>query len=339
MAKNNVVVLAGGFSSERNVSLASAANIAINLRELGYEVSTVDPCTGVIARAAEVEYQQGSIQNAPTLEELATLKRNMNILSLLQAEPFSSADLVFPIMHGEFGEDGRLQALLESANLPYVGGDYVGQALAMNKHLAKVLFVRNQIPTASWVCLRRGEAYEQNLGLPVIVKPVSGGSTVGMSICHERSELDQAVARAFEYDSQIMIESFVRGREFTVGVLDQEVLAIGEIRSSAAIFDYQAKYQAAQTQEIFPADLDESIVADASRIARKVADALLLRHYCRIDFILDETDRIFVLEANAIPGMTKKSLFPQSAAAAGFSFQQVCERLCEMALRDYKPFK
>ncbi|MBA2703659.1 MAG: D-alanine--D-alanine ligase [Blastocatellia bacterium] len=337
--KNKVVVLGGGFSSERNVSFASAANVAINLRELGYEVSTVDPCTGVVDAEREVEYREGSIQNAPTLEELCRLKQDVNMPSLLQSEPFLSAEIIFPLVHGEFGEDGRLQAILESENFPYVGSDYVGQALAMNKHLAKQLFVQNNVPTAPWICVKREESHELKIDLPAIVKPVNGGSTMGMSICRQTSELKAAVERAFKYDSQVMIEKFVRGREFTVGVLDQEVLAVGEIRSNAEMFDYQAKYQAPQTEEVFPAQLDPSIIEEVKLICRKVCEALQLRHYCRIDFILDDGNGVSILEANAIPGMTKKSLYPQSAEAAGVPFAKACERLCEMALRDHKPLQ
>jgi D-alanine-D-alanine ligase len=338
MAKNKVVVLGGGFSSERNVSLASAANIADHLRKLDYDVSTVDPCTGLISIEREIEYRESSIQNEPTLEELSILKQKTHILSLLQTEPFINADIIFPVIHGEFGEDGRLQAILESANLPYVGSDYIGQALAMNKHLSKQLFVQNKIPTAPWVCLRRGESHGERINFPVIVKPVNGGSTVGMSICHNDAELNDAMVQAFKYDSHLIIEQFVKGREFTVGMIGQEVLAVGEIRSNAPMFDYQAKYQAAQTEEIFPAQLSQSVVEEVKNISKKLFEALHMRHYCRIDFIMDNEDRLFMLEANAIPGMTRKSLFPQSAQAAGLPFESVCGRLCEMALEDHKPF-
>jgi D-alanine-D-alanine ligase len=337
MANKKIVVLGGGFSSERYVSLASAANIAIHLRELNYDVSTVDLCTGLISPEQETEYNEGSIQNEPTLEEMAALKRNTRILSLLQSEPFASADIVFPVIHGEFGEDGRLQAILEAANLPYVGSDYVGQALAMNKHLAKQLFVQNRIPTAPWVCLKRGESGAEQTNFPVVVKPATGGSTVGMSICHNGDELHDATTLAFKYDSQVIVEQFVRGREFTVGVIDGEVLSIGEIRANATIFDYQAKYQASQTEEIFPARLSQTVVEEVNGISRAVVEALHIRHYCRIDFILDDENRVFILEANAIPGMTRRSLFPQSAQVAGLPFGVVCERLCAMALRDHRP--
>lgn len=338
MTHHKVVVLGGGFSSERNVSLASAANIAAHLRQLNYEVQAIDLCTGLISAEMETEYREGSIKNEPTPEELSALKQKTHILSLLQSEAFVNADLVFPVIHGEFGEDGRLQAILESANLPYVGSDYVGQALAMNKHLAKQLFVQDGIPTAPWIYLKRGDSYPAGINFPVIVKPANGGSTVGMGICHDDTELKTAIARAFAYDSRLIIEQFVRGREFTVGVLDREVLAVGEIRSDALMFDYQAKYQTAQTEEIFPAQLEQSVIEDVNNISARVFEALQMRHYCRIDFILDDQNRVFILEANAVPGMTKKSLFPQSAQASGLPFRLVCERLCEMALRDRKSF-
>jgi D-alanine-D-alanine ligase len=332
MTHRKVVVLGGGFSSERNVSLAGAANIAITLRKLDCEVSTVDPSTGLISLEEEIQYQQGAIANAPSLDELSRLKQNTNIPKLLLSEPIASADLIFPLIHGRFGEDGRLQAVLESANLAYVGSAYVGQALAMDKHLAKQLFVQNGIPTPPWTCLKRSESYSEEGTL--LVKPVNGGSTVGMSICNGLDELDEAIRRAFEHDAQVIVEQFIKGREFTVGVLGSDVLSIGEIRSAALMFDYAAKYQASQTEEIFPADLGQSVVEEIRRLALRVCDVLHLRHYCRVDVIVDDSDQVFILEANAIPGMTKRSLFPQSAAAAGLTFEVVCERLCEMALRD-----
>lgn len=333
MQARTVILLAGGFSPERYVSLASAANIAAQLRHAGHRAAIVDISVGELSPAEEARCSEGPIRDAPTAAELDELARKTDILALLQSPLLRRADVIFPIIHGAFGEDGRLQALLEVARLSYVGSDYVGQALAMNKHLAKELFVQNQIPTAPWVRLTPGEPPPAGLCFPQVIKPANAGSSLGITICHGRAEMAEALGRAFAYDREAVVERFIAGREFTIGVLGDRVLAAGEIRAGGS-FDYEAKYRAAQTQEIFPADLPAQTVERVGTIARGVVAALRLRHYCRIDFIVNEANEIFVLEANAAPGMTKKSLYPQSAAAAGLAFQDVCVELCEMALRD-----
>lgn len=336
MRERSVVVLGGGFSPERNVSMASAANIALQLRRASLPAVVVDLSGGVLTQEQETAWLSGSIADAPSLADLAALKRNTDVFGLLQSPLLLAADVVFPIIHGTFGEDGHLQALLETAGLAYVGSDYIGQALAMNKHLAKQLFAQNQIPTPPWVRLLRGETPSPALQFPCVVKPASAGSSLGVTICAAAADLTAALERAFAFDSEVLIERFIAGREFTIGVLGRRALAIGEIRASGD-FDYAAKYRAASTREIFPADLPGAVASRAADLALAVTEALRLRHYCRIDFILANSGEIYILEANAAPGMTQKSLYPQSAEAAGLSFAQVCADLCAMARTDRVP--
>lgn len=333
MPKRSIVVLAGGFSPERNVSLAGAANIAAQLRHGSRSAVVVDLSCGELSREQEAGWLAGPIPDAPNSEKLAALERATDVFALLQSPALRQAEVVFPILHGAFGEDGRLQALLEAAGRPYVGSDYLGQALAMNKHVAKQLFAQNGVPTPAWSRILRGDTPPVPAAYPQVIKPANAGSSLGVSICDKAADFPGALARAFAYDREVLIEQFIPGREFTVGVLGDRVLAVGEIRAGGA-FDYQAKYRGTTTREIFPADLPAPLVARAGELARLVVEALRLRHYCRIDFILGPGDELFILEANAAPGMTQKSLYPQSAQAAGLSFPAVCEELCAMAIRD-----
>lgn len=334
MISRRVVVLAGGFSPERNVSLASASNVALHLRKAGYDATCVDLSRGILGDVEEKHYLNSPIKSEPDIEELQALRKQVDVLRLLQSEILSQCDVVFPVIHGTFGEDGRLQALLNAGNFAYVGSDYTGCALAMNKHLAKQLFVQNRIPTPMWTWMVPGDSEVEIPSFPLIIKPASGGSTVGIALCSTRNDFDRGLRSAFQYDREVIVESVIRGREFTVGVLDGKVLAIGEIRSNVQLFDYKAKYQSASTQEIFPASLPAHVIDQVHQIVQRVVCALRIRHYCRVDFMLDADNQIFVLEANTIPGLTRKSLYPQSAAAAGLSFESVCDQLCRLAVRD-----
>jgi D-alanine-D-alanine ligase len=332
VVKSRVTVLAGGFSPEREVSLASGANVAAQLRMSGYEAILVDLTLGRLDEAAERQYCRGAIRDTPSYDDLEQLRAKTDVFGLIQSRDVSDADLVFPVIHGAFGEDGHLQAILDAARLPYVGSGVLGQALAMNKDVSKNLFVQNGVPTAAWKRVQLGVEAVQGGRYPVVVKPAGAGSAIGVSICRNEEEFREGLRRAVEFDDEVVVEDYIKGREFTVGMLGDTVLAIGEIRSSATFFDYQAKYQAASTQEIFPADVSADIVSAAQDAARRAADALRIRHYCRMDFIVDQSNQLFVLEVNAVPGMTAKSLYPQSAAAAGLPFHVLCDRLCEMAL-------
>lgn len=331
----SVCVLAGGDSPERHVSLASGANVAAHLRRAGHRAVVLDLCPphGPLSAAAEAAILAAPIAPPPDAGALAVLRAGRQAGDWLSRPELRHADVVFPLVHGFFGEDGRLQALLDAAGLPYVGSDWVGQALAMDKHLAKQLLAQNGIRTPAWQCLAAGTiAAPRGLALPAVVMPANGGSSVATTICQQPEELAPALARAWGEDRWALVQEFIAGRELTVGVLDGEALALGEIRAPGARFDYEAKYRGAATREIFPAEVAPAIGAEAGRMALQMMAALRLRHYARMDFILDAQGRLWALEANAVPGMTAKSLYPQSAAAAGLEFGRACERLCRIAL-------
>ena len=334
MAGLTICIAAGGYSPERNVSLASAANVAAHLRRGGHQVSVLDPCGGgaPLAAAAEAAILAAPIGAPPSAAEQADLRAALDAARLLAAPALRAAQVVFPLVHGAFGEDGRLQALLEAAGKPYVGSDWAGQAMAMDKHIAKELMVQNGIRTPPWVCLAAGEPLPAAVDLPAVVMPASGGSSVAMAVCRESAELAPALERAWAEDRFALVQRFIAGRELTLGMLGSEPLALGEIRAPSAMFDYEAKYRGGATREIFPADVSASAREAAGAAGRAMMSALRLRHYARMDFILDGAGQLWALEANAVPGMTAKSLYPQSAAAAGWDFAVLCERLCRMAL-------
>jgi D-alanine-D-alanine ligase len=215
----------------------------------------------------------------------------------------------------------------------------------MDKDLSKHLFTRNDVQTAEWVMARRDWATAKGkgergkveravsaLGLPLIVKPSKQGSTVGLNVVKKLEDLAGAIAEAFEYDDEVMIERFIPGRELTVGILGDEALPVGEIIPKHEIYDYECKYQAGMAVEEFPAKISSSLTATIQEQARRAFRALKLRGYARIDFRMTDAGEFYCLEANTLPGMTQTSLIPQAAAAAGITFPELCERIVRLAL-------
>ncbi len=243
-----------------------------------------------------------------------------------------NADVVFPVLHGRQGEGGELQALLDSAGIAYVGSGLLGSALAMDKDVSKRLFRAADVPTPDWATWPAGPTEVAGLGLPMIVKPIKVGSTVGLSVVESLDDIEHAVALAQEYDDEVMFEAYLPGREFTVGVLGEEALAVGEIIPQHDIFDYECKYTPGMTQEIFPADIAPELAVRLRGLALAAHRALKLRDFSRIDFRLGADGTPYCLEANTLPGLTPTSLLPQSAAAVGMDFPTLCERICSLAL-------
>ncbi|MCW4458763.1 ATP-grasp domain-containing protein [Microbacterium sp. MPKO10] len=379
-----VAVLFGGASEERDVSIASASQIVPALRRQGHDVNVVDTAFGVIGRADEAAHLSPAVGNAPPTGLDLTVARQSDDALRLPAE-VANVDLVFLALHGGTGEDGRLQALLELAGIPYTGSGPLGSGLALDKDISKSLLRDAGIRTPDWFMAsgsvprprtdvgtyETGEAtanagaetggerppgtapaeaapaeasasdaeaadttvheIQTRLGFPVIVKPASQGSTVGLSVVRNPGDIADAVATASAF-GPVMIEAFIRGRELTVGVLDDEPLAVGEIIIHPdEAFTYQDKYQAGAVREVFPADIPSEIEDAARSIALHVHRTLRLDSYSRTDFRLDEHGTLWVIEANSLPGMTATSLLPQSAAAAGIDYDELCERICACA--------
>jgi len=332
-----ITVLMGGTSAERDVSLASGLRIAAALRERGHEVVTLDTARGALTPKDEKQMlAKGNVvkKAPPSQEELARMAKE-TLPQMLRALPaLAEADVVFMGLHGGYGEDGTIQALLDMAGICYTGSGHMASAVAMDKDLSKHLFRRAGVQTANWSMARREEPPEEQLrglGLPVVVKPSKQGSTVGLSIVKRREELDAAITEAFLYDDEVMLEQFVAGRELTVGILGADALPVGEIIPKHEIYDYECKYTPGMAEEVFPAHISSDRAREAQELARRAFQALKLRGCARIDFRMTEDGSLFCLEANTLPGMTQTSLIPQAAAAAGITFPELCERIAMLA--------
>ncbi len=328
-----IALLTGGSTPERDVALAGASQVAPTLRALGHEVVVVDTVDGPLSSAAEAELLDPKVDREPPSEaELAELGARENLPALVADPVLRGFDLLFLVIHGGAVEGGLLQALLELAGLRFTGSGSVGSILAMDKEVSKRLLRDAKIATAEW---RRWPATESELsgfGWPRIVKPVNAGSSVGIRLVHHVEELAPAIAAARAVDREVLVERFLPGREFTVGVLGDRALAVGEIVPSHEIFDYECKYTPGMTQEIFPAEVTPELARRMQELGLATHRALKLRDLSRVDFRLDADGSPHVLEANTLPGMTRTSLLPQSAAVVGLDFSALCAEICRMAL-------
>ena len=328
-----IAVLLGGASAERDVSLASGLAVVKALREKGHDVATIDTARGYIPMENEVGLLPDGVHAAPPAD-LTDVLESTAIAGIPQLQ---NADVAFLALHGGIGEDGKLQTLLELSGVRYAGSGPLGSGIAMDKDVSKRLLRDAEIPTPPWRIARSPDlsydrhAIDELIGFPAIVKPSRQGSSVGLAVVNSMDEVDAAVRIASQYDSEVMIERFVRGRELTVSVLGDEALPPVEIRPKSGLYDYEAKYTAGMTEYICPAPLDPEITAHAQMFALRAFRVLKLSQYARIDFILAQ-GQLFCLEANTLPGMTATSLFPKAAAAAGLSFGDVCERIVELAV-------
>ena len=325
-----VTVLTGGTSSERDVAIASAVQVIAALRSRGHTVSVVDTARGFISQAEEPRLLSGSVgREPPAIEELVSLERGVLLSGLATLPVIRDAEVLFLALHGGRGEDGTLQAVLDVVGVPYTGSGSLGCGLAMNKDIAKRLFRIANVPTADWLMAPATlEEAERRLGWPMVVKPCKQGSTVGLSVVKEPPGFDAAVELAARYDNEVMLEAYIPGRELTVGVLEGRALAVGEIIPRHEIFDYECKYTPGMSEEIFPAKLSADVAAECCRLGVLAHQALKLGGYSRVDFRLTPAGELICLEANALPGMTATSLLPQSAAAVGIPFAELCERVC-----------
>ena len=331
-----ITVLLGGVSAEREVSLSSGLRIAAALREKGHAVVCLDPAEGVLTRETERALLAAGVGSAPpSLDALAGLA-SQSLSPVLGTSPeVTDTDCVFLALHGGQGEDGTVQALLDLVGVPYTGSGHLASALAMDKHLSKVVLRAAGVSTADWLMAPRNGPMDaadvgEQLGWPVVVKPSKQGSTVGLSIVRAPDELAAAVAEAFRYDDEVMVEQFVPGRELTVGILGEAVLPTIEIVPAKELYDYECKYTPGMARE-FVAELSGALSQTLAEQARTAFAALKLSGYARIDFRLDPAGRPWCLEANTLPGMTPTSLIPQAAAAAGVLFPDLCERIVQLA--------
>ena len=293
-----VAVVMGGLSNEREVSLRSGAAIAAALRAKGYDV-------------------RETVMDDP---------RELRFASEVQA--------VFLALHGGEGENGGVQALLDAMKMPYTGSGAIASKLAMDKIASKKLFDQHNIPTAAWeVC--DNSAHTTRLGFPLVVKPPREGSSVGVTRVDKPENLADAIRAAAKFDElgEVLLEAYVPGREWAVGVLGRRALPPVEIRAPGGWYDYSAKYDPARgTQYVFPEDA--ALIARCQKISLNVFDALGCRGLGRVDFRITDAGEPFVLEMNTLPGFTATSLFPKAASRAGIAFEEVCEEIMELAACD-----
>ena len=307
MSRLRLALIAGGVSGEREVSLNGAKGVEKALDPEKYEVIRYDPAKDLPRIAAD----------APNI------------------------DVAFILLHGIHGEDGTMQGFLELLGIPYQGAGVLGSAMAMDKNLAKIMYKLHGLPVAKWEMASRDDIADPGrlleiLHLPLVIKPVRQGSSIGMSIVKEQEKLSAALKLAFEHDNEVMVEEFITGREITVGVIGNKKLSalpLVEVIPDAKyeFFDYEAKYQPGATKEVCPAEVSEDVTQKAQEYGLIAHRALQLKGYSRTDMIVTGND-IYILETNTIPGMTPTSLLPQAAAQFGLNFPALLDRLIELAL-------
>lgn len=342
-----IVVLAGGLSTERDVSISSGILVASALREKGHEVVLLDVFTGYEQNICDIDalFKQNysftdKANVGETVSDFSEVRENRldksgRFIGTNVIEICSEADITFLALHGGEGENGQLQATLDLLGIKYTGTGYLGSALAMNKGLTKGVFVQNKINTPAGEIFKSAEEAKSWSIFPCVVKPCSGGSSVGIAKAEDEEEFLAAVKDAFRYENEIVVEQFVKGREFSVGLLGGKALPPIEIIPKSGFYDYAAKYQAGATVEICPADIDEQTDKKLRDAATAAYNALHLDSYARVDFLVDENGEPFCLEANTLPGMTPTSLLPQEAAVEGLNYADLCEKIIEISLAKY----
>ncbi|NLT13685.1 MAG: D-alanine--D-alanine ligase [Clostridiales bacterium] len=343
----NVIVLCGGLSAERDVSITSGTMVAAALRRRGHRVVLMDLFFGYPNKYGDPReifdtvYDDGIAAVSETAPDLDAVKASRvqnnnsrmgdNILEICRA-----ADIVFLALHGEDGEDGKIQATFDLAGIKYTGSGPLGSAIAMNKPITKQLFVQNGIKTPTGISINKRDPEYKNPGFPCVVKPGSRGSSVGVSIVSSPEEYRAALELAFRYDDDVIAEQYIRGRECDVGVLDGRALPVIEICPKEGFYDYKNKYQKGMTDEFCPADFPPDMTRKLQSTAEQVFGILKLEVYARMDFIVDGDGGVWCLEANTLPGLTPISLLPQEAAVAGLSYEELCQAIIDYSLKKYE---
>jgi len=346
-----IVVLAGGISPERDVSLISGKNIYQALKESGHQTILIDVFLGLPNPKQPLEdLFDADIDWAAAIREIAAEAPDIEAVKALMPDTKSLigpnvlelcrlCDIVFLGLHGKNGEDGRIQALFDLYGIRYTGTGHTSSAICMDKDLTKQLFKSRGIPTPLSIVVEKGRTFEipDTIGFPCMVKTCCGGSSVGVYRVENVFELKKALKQAYKYEDKVLIEQCICGREFTAAVVEGKALPLVEITPIMGFYDYKNKYQAGSTIETCPAEISQSLTARIQKHAEEACDAVGIEVYARVDFMLDEnTGEDFALEVNTLPGMTSISLLPQEAAALGYSFGQLCEWILRVSLKKYQ---
>ena len=343
-----IVVLAGGTSTERDVSISSGILVASALREKGHEVVLLDVFRGYEQDICDVDalFKENfsftdSVKVGETISDIDEVREERrdksnryigeNVIDICQC-----ADITFLALHGGAGENGQVQAALDLMGLKYTGSGYLGSALAMNKGITKSVLIQNKVLTPAGEIFKTAEAAMTWDRFPCVVKPCSGGSSVGITIAQNAEEYKASVKEAFRYgEDEIVVEEYIKGREFSVGLLGGKALPPIEIIPNEGFYDYKTKYQAGAARDVCPADITEEEDKTMREAAVATFNALHLDSYARVDFILSEDGRAYCLEANTLPGMTPTSLLPQEAKVEGISYPDLCEKIIEISMKKY----
>ena len=337
-----IVVLAGGTSTERDVSFCTGKMVYSALKSKGHQAIILDVYLGyegginhIFENNKDWAQEIGNISELnPDINAIKALRKDgaknffgPNVITLCQ-----EADVVFMALHGENGENGKIQAAFDLMGITYTGTDYVSSAICIDKALTKEILAFHNIPTPKGMHIHKGEEIKNRIGLPCVVKACCGGSSVGVNIAFSEDEYQKAMEEAFKYDNEVIIEEYIKGREFSVGVMNGKALPVIEIAPLHGFYDYKNKYQAGSTIETCPADLEEDRSKKMQEYAEAAFRVLRLKQYARMDFMMNESGKMYCLEANTLPGMTATSLIPQEAAAIGISFEDLCQQIVDMAL-------
>lgn len=310
MKKHPIAVIGGGWSGERSISLRSQQGVVSALRERGWQVDAIDllPDSGTPRPATPK-----GVQPVRLSQLLARLRRR-------------PGNVAFLALHGPYGEDGRLQGLLEMAGIPFTGSGSLASALAMDKEVAKTVLRAAGVRVPSGLCLARG-AKVPAFKLPAVVKPVAQGSALGVTIAKSRSQLLKGLRAAWKLDSAAVVEPFIAGRELTVGVLGSQALPVVEIVPEHAFYDFHSKYAAGGSRHLCPAPIPAPAAREAQALALRAHQALGCRAFSRSDLILDKAGRCWLLEVNTLPGLTSVSLLPDAAKQAGLGYGPLLEAM------------
>jgi D-alanine-D-alanine ligase len=297
LKNKKIGVLYGGFSNERDVSIVSGSAVLNVFKKLKVNVCGLDV--------------------------------DKDIAEKIKKERI---DIAYLALHGRFGEDGTIQGMLEILGVPYTGCGVFASAISMDKDISKKLFMYEDIFTPQWEILKKNKPLPKVVKYPVVVKPVSQGSTIGVTIVKKASQFVEAVKKAFNYDKEIMLEQFLRGKEITVSVLYGKALPIIEIVPKGEFYDFKSKYQKGCSKHIIPACMSDEAYRMAENFAEKIYKVFKCRAMCRVDMIVDDCNKVWVLENNTLPGMTSTSLFPDAAKAIGYDFESLILKILESAL-------
>ncbi len=349
MQRKKIILLCGGKSAEHEVSIMSARSVYRIIDKEKYSVSIVGIDKSGKWQSLESDFLENTtnkrITTKDTKQEKEDPSKNVSSFALVANEGLHEKTVVFPLLHGTFGEDGSIQGLLKMMNVPFVGSDILGSSISMDKDIAKRLLKEANISICKFITIKKGENKidfenaSKALGETLFVKPANCGSSIGVSRVSSKEEFDSALQKAFKHDTKVLIEEYVDGREIEVAVLgntDPKVSVCGEIRPTKEFYDYEAKYMSdSKTDIIIPADIPDDLSQKIKSLALSTFKALEAKGMARVDFFLTKDNHIYVNEINTIPGFAELSVYPLLWKASGVTYKQLIDELIELSLEDH----